>query len=869
MNSAVSRRLLFALLVALAIAPAAVHGRAYPRLGEDVAPTAEAIVLELDPAGADYRGSIRVDLEVRKATPTVRFHARGQELSDIALADASGKAVAVTLARQDDIAVLTASQPIAAGRYRLSLSFTQKYNTRAVALYKAEFEGAPYLFTQLEATEAREAFPCWDEPGFKIPWSLTVTIPDGQTAVSNMPVEKDTASGGRRTLVFAASPPMPSYLVALAVGTLETVSVPGTSMPTRIVTAGGQSALAGVMAKETPAIVAALERYFGRPYPYPKLDLIAVPEFAYGAMENAGAIVFADRYLLADPARVGPAELSDMITVTAHEIAHMWFGDLVTMQWWDDFWLNESFADWMADKVSAEVHPELDYALDEVDSRNRALAADARPSAMAIRPEGEATPDLAMQNVGQIYAKGSAVLSMVEHWIGEEAFRRGVLDYLKAHEWRNATGPDLWNALGKAAGKDVAGVLTGFITQSGAPLVTVEPLAAHGYRFRQTRYAPAGVEAPATLWRVPLALRWRDQAGVHEWSGEMPAATLEVALPATGEIAWLQPNAEAGGYYRYSLPRRELDALLAASGELSPAERIGLVGNLDALLLAGALPGDRYLDALGRLASDPEPAMTRAVAEKLAAANRIVPAEASSDYAAFLRSVLGPQAAALGWRPAPGERIATTLLRPMLLQLVGDEGEDPALRAESRRLTQAALADASAVDESVADTVFALAARDGDRALYDAYRARFEGAASPGDRQRFLAALGRFEDPALAQAALDYSLTDAVRPTEMRTIFLAVGFGSHREDMVFDWLTRNYSAVADRIPPFARAFLPFAAGGCSAERWKKAEAFFADPAHRAPGIEQQLAQVSDNVGACVRLREREGQAVKRWLAANR
>ncbi len=327
-----SLRALFALAVLALAAARPAAAREVPRLGDAAAPTAQAISLTLDPAKSDYRGAIRVDLDVRRATSEVRFHARGQELLEIALTDAAGKVHPTTLGRQDDMAVLTAPEPLAPGRYRLALSFTQKYNERAVALYKADFQGTPYLFTQLEATEAREAFPCWDEPAFKIPWTLTLTVPAGQTAISNMPVASESENDGSRTVTFAASPPMPSYLVAIAVGPFELVPVPGTSMPTRIVTAKGQSALAAVAARETPAIVAALESYFGRPYPYSKLDLIAVPEFAYGAMENAGAITFADRILLADAARVDPAQLRALVNVTAHELAHMWFGDLVTMR---------------------------------------------------------------------------------------------------------------------------------------------------------------------------------------------------------------------------------------------------------------------------------------------------------------------------------------------------------------------------------------------------------------------------------------------------------------------------------------------------------------------------------------------------------
>ncbi|MFY9824152.1 MAG: M1 family metallopeptidase, partial [Thermoanaerobaculia bacterium] len=464
-----------ALSAVVALAPAAM---AEPRLGGDVVPTFEAVRLRLDPARADYSGAVAVDLDVRRATAQVRFHARGQTFTRLALSQ-GGRDVPVEVERgENGYTVARARAPLAPGAYRLTIDFTQAFDTRAVSLYRTEKDGRAYAYTQFEAADARGAFPCWDEPGFKIPWQVTLEVPGALQAVANTPLEKEQSgepAGEWKTLTFARTPPLPSYLLAVAVGTFDSTPIPGLSVPGRVVSPAGQGKLAGLAAETTPALLAALERYFGQPYPFAKLDLIAVPE-RFGAMENPGAITFTDSILLTDPG-IPSAEHRALLTyVTAHELAHMWFGDLVTMAWWDDLWLNESFADWMTLKVGDQVFPANGASLKALKDLNAVMGSDAQPSARPIRKE-IAEPDQAMQAVGVTYGKGKAVLAMFESWLGPEVFRKGVLDHLRAHAWGNAVAADFWAALERASGrKDVAATLAGFLDQPGLPLVQVEPL---------------------------------------------------------------------------------------------------------------------------------------------------------------------------------------------------------------------------------------------------------------------------------------------------------------------------------------------------------------------------------------------------------
>ncbi|HEX5132893.1 MAG TPA: M1 family metallopeptidase, partial [Candidatus Krumholzibacteria bacterium] len=357
-----------------------------PRLDPNVSPTSESIVLDLDANQESYTGSVRVELTVAHATREFLFHAEEMTLDEVNLTGAKGK-VALEIATGGDRGTqrATCAAELAPGQYTLAIRFSKPYNTRAVGLYRVVHEGQGYLFTQMEAMDARKAFPCWDEPIYKIPYQLTVTIPLQQEAVSNTPVEKEVRGADTKTLTFKKLPPTSSYLIALAAGPLESVPITGMKMPGRVYMTKGQKKLGKYAASITPEIVAALEEYFGIPYPYDKLDLIAVPEFWPGAMENPGAITYRDGLLLVDPQSTSTSRLRTLGYVTAHEIAHMWFGDYVTMAWWDDLWLNESFADWLSEKIAVKLYPDSDLETNYAQEVNRTMIGDARPSTTPVR----------------------------------------------------------------------------------------------------------------------------------------------------------------------------------------------------------------------------------------------------------------------------------------------------------------------------------------------------------------------------------------------------------------------------------------------------------------------------------------------------
>jgi alanyl aminopeptidase len=858
-----------AVLLAVLAAPAAADTPSAPpgsghRLGTDVVPVFQAIRLTADAHKADYMGSVRIELDVRKPVSAFSLHARDIEVSSVALTGPAG-AVEVRHGGDRGRLDLATASPLRPGRHVLEIDFSNEYDTQATGLYKVVVGSDSYLFTQFEADDARQAFPCWDEPAFKIPYELTVVVPEGDQAVSNTPPVSDTVKDGQRTVVFGRTKPLPSYLLALATGPLEFTPIPGMSVPGRVVTVKGASGLAGEAVRTTPPVLAALERYFGRPYPYEKLDLIAVPEFWPGAMENAGAITFRDTVLLLDARGASAFQRRLLVEINAHEMAHMWFGDLVTMEWWDDLWLNESFASWMGDKAAAEAYPEFGTEVAVMEGTQFAMSTDARLTTRAIRQPVSSLDNLLQSADELAYQKGQAVLSMVETWIGPEAFRRGVLDYLAAHEWRNAVAADLWNALSKAAGKDVAGVMATFLDQPGVPLVTVDAVEGSRVRLSQRRFANQGASPPATTWRIPLALKYETGGAIRNrvvlLGGPSDTVTLE------GPVAWVHPNANERGYYRWSVPSATRRAI-AEGGErvMTVRERVGFVGNASALLDAGSLRGDEYLQLLLPFARDPDPQVVGAVVDALEKVKRaFVTAELEATFAGYVRGLLAPSLERIGMERRPDEAEAVSLLRPQLLLWLGRDGRDPAVLAHAAKVAAAYLADPAGADPSVVGVALKLRALSGDRALFDEYRRRLEAATVPADRERFLSALGYFRAPDLMEEALRFAAAGPLRPQEMFEIPQGVGTAVAEEARPYRFMKENYDAIRAKIPPMFLVFMTHFANGCSEERARDASAFFSEPPHSVPGTDKEMAKVAEGVRDCAALRSREGGAVASYL----
>ncbi|MGA7616904.1 MAG: M1 family aminopeptidase [Thermoanaerobaculia bacterium] len=862
-----SSSLAAALLIVLATATALATPPGPGRLDPNVGPTLEVVHLKLDPASESYTGSVQIDLHVENATSRFLLNADGPKITRLRLESANRVIPAKFEQQEKGIVQVTTEEPISAGKATLSIDFTAPFNTRAVGLYRMTKDGQAYAFTQFEAADGRRAFPMWDEPAWKIPFDLTLTIPSRLEAVANTPIEKSVDEGdGWKTLHFAVTRPLPSYLVAIAVGPFEFVPIKGMKVPGRVVTPAGEAALGKIAAEETPRIIAALDRYFTIDYPFRKLDLIAVPEFWPGAMENAGAITYADNILLLDPKSVTPDQMRNLIRVTAHEAAHQWFGDLVTMQWWDDLWLNESFADWMGDKITSELAPEYEHDLVELQSIQGIYNLDARASVGAIRQK-VTYADEGLADVGLAYDKGKAVLRMVEQWVGPETFRRGIIAYLHQHQWGNATGSDLWSALAKSSGQDVAGPLKTFLDQPGFPLIDVTLLDGGKVRLRQQRFVNAGVDSPAEQWTVPVFLRYSDRTEVKSLTVLLSKPEQTFQLDAK-KIDWIDPNADSNGYYRWNVDRAMMHRLAKHASEwLDPRERIAFIGNLSSLLDGGFIHGDDYLQMLGEFANDPQPRVLTAVLQGLAKVDRAFVNESDRPaFARYLRKTLRPALDRYGLQKKAGEDAVVTSFRPQLLEWLGIDAADPEIRAFGKKAATSYIKDPSSIDPAIAGVALRIAAADGDQALFDTFRKGIETAESPTIRAQYLGAMSAFDDPKLRAEALDYALHGGLRPNEL----FRIPFGAMRTDeahrVVYSWFTSNYDELTGRIPPAFLGFMPQIAAGCDAKTLASAEKFFSEERHRTEETEKTMKRVEDQVNDCVNLRNREGSRVAKYLA---
>ena len=872
-----SRRLLTALALCALASPAFAFpgtGSAIERLGDNVMPSQETLQLALDPQKDGYSGTATILVEIKSATDTVFFTAKKMQLDHVTIAtrtkSKTGVPIALT-ATADDAGVVAAVAPsrLAPGLYTLAVAFSNAYDRRANALYKVIVDGESYLFTDFEPADARSAWPCFDEPAFKIPWRISVTVPTGAKVVGNMPIAKQKKLDAASTeMTFEPSPPLPSYLIALAVGPLEFVPVTGMDIPGNIVTVKGRAAFAAEAARQMPKIVTALEGYFGMKFPYPKCDLLAVPEFYAGAMENAGAVTFREEILLYDPKTGTARQQGRMAGTIAHELSHMWFGDLVTLAWWNDVWLNESFASWLGDKISFQVFPEFANDLKQVHDVQRAMTIDARPSTRVIRSLGTGKDESLDRLFDRLsYDKGQAVLQMFEAWIGPNVFRQGVALYIHQHSWGNATSDDLWRALSRAAGHDISKALSGFITQPGIPLVTAEIQPDGQVKLTQTRFHNEGATVTPAQWQIPVLLKYGVAGRPHTKWVLLTEDTQTFALPDAAKPDWIDPNGNESGYYRWSVPGAALLSLAdSATKDLNARERLGFLANAGALLDAGLLRGDEYLRVLTKFSGDTEPEVTQSQIEGLTKVrDTFVEKEDRPVFAAYVRQTLEPVLGRIGMRPKLGEPDGVTTLRPTVLQWLGDDGADTAVQSYVDSLGRVYRTNPGAVDASLADVAVRLPATRGDAALYSSYRTHLEQAKLPVDRARWLTGLGSFYQPALVDSALDYALHGRLRPQERGNLTRAMLEHKDNQQKLFEWMMTNRDELIAQTTPTAAAFMPTYAGGCDTERLAKAKEFFAEPAHQAPGVNMMLAQVSDAVTDCSNLKEREGAPVRAFL----
>ncbi len=841
------------------------------RLDKGVFPVFQAVNLLVDADEDSYSGSVTMDLKVVARTNTFRFHAEDLEIEKITLSGGLGLMETSYKIGPKGTVTLETGRNMAPGDYSLTIRFSNDFNRQAVSLYKTETEGSAYTFTQFESEYARQAFPCWDEPEFKIPWQVTLTVPEGHRAVSNTPAVMEEVKDGYRTVAFKKTAPMPVYLVALATGPLDAIPVTGMSVPGKIYTIKDRASLANEMARVSAPILRELENYFDRPYPYEKLDQLAVPEFLWGAMENVGAIVYRDSIVLMDEGAVTFDRRKRLAGIVAHEMAHMWFGNLVTTRWWNDIWLNESFASWMGNKITDRAFPDFKLSQTNVAYGQRAMKVDALPSTPTIRRQHLASDDPEKMFDSLSYNKGMAVLGMVEQWMGEENFRRGMQEYMKVFAWGNATSDDLWSILDRHTESNLTALMGSFIDQPGVPLVSAEILPGNRLRLAQKRLINYGLKMPAAaLWQIPVVLRYWDGHELRTEKLLLWENSQTFDLPAEGPILWVHPNVGEKGYYCWQAQPAVLKKLARYSSEiLDLRERVGFIDNLTALFKAGNLGGRAYLQTLGIFAHDSSPQVLQTLAGAVGALYlTFISEETEEAYGAYLRTILKPALDKIGLQRQDGEAEAVASLRATLLGRLAGRGNDTEVRKYAQSLASAYLEKPDSIDPSLAGAALNATAFHGDIELFEQIRKKFESTEFPAERSRLLNALGSFRKPEMLAYSLEYSLTADLRPHESMAIPQRWSADPQFQQRVFSWMMEHYETIKKRTPPRYLGMLPTLVDGRDIQLLEEARQFFSSHGRMTPMIEKRLAEVSDQVLHRARLKDKESESIAKYLAAS-
>ena len=858
------------------------------RLPSWAVPQSYQIAFKVDPAQQDFSGTTTIKVKLAKASDHVWLDGAELKVSKVTVTDAAGKTHEAKYVDADPKAGVVRvdfGSTLSAGEITLKFEYTAPLNAQLQGLYKVTAKGQPYAMTQMEPISARYAFPSFDEPGFKTPFDISITLPEKDVAVANtQQVSEKPAGQGWKTVTFAQTLPLPTYLVAFAVGPWDITPTAEISpdayrskpLPLRGIAAAGEAHRMSHVISETPSIIHALENYYGFGYPWDKLDVLAAPDFSAGAMENAGLVTFRDWLLLLDkdsPAR----NVRGSFNVTAHELAHQWTGDTVTLAWWNDIWLNEAFATWMQEKVTEEVHPEYRADLDRVRGAQGAMGNDSLVSARKIRQPITGNGDIETAFDGITYQKGAAVMGMFENYVGDKTFQKGMRAYIQAHKFGNATADDLVNAIATAAGKGDAfkHAFKSFLDQSGVPYVQTKLEQKNGQtvlELKQSRYLPLGSRGDSQrIWGVPVCVRYGTADGSKVACDMLDKATGSVVLAGASNPTWVMPNANAAGYYRFSLDKGELDALVKEVAKLSDAEQLAYADAIGASFQHGDLDAGQVLAALKPLT---ESKTSQVFTAPLARVSWIYHHVAKTDaqrarIADWVKAAYLPKLEALGYQRKPGESEDDSLLRSTLAGALAFDYKLPAVRAALLQQGEAALKkkadgrlDLTAANPDLLGDALGVAVQTQGKSAVDALIAELPQTSDPALRNGILGGLASVEDPALAEQVRDFAISKPVKVGEMASLLRSGRDTEAQRNAMWTWFTGHYPQILKRTGSFAGGYLPMlaAGGGCSTAEAQRVQAFFKPRLNDAAGISRGLAQTSESIELCAALQAKQDPA---------
>jgi aminopeptidase N len=841
------------------------------RLPTNAKPDHYTLALTPDIAAATFAGTETIDLTLAAPSKTITLNAIELQIKSVT---ADGLPGVVSYDASKEQATFTFPKALPAGHVSVATAFTGILNDKLRGFYLSKTAARNYAVTQFESTDARRAFPCFDEPALKATFSISLTVDKRDTVISNTNVVSDEPSGpDKHTFTFAETPKMSTYLVAFLVGDFDCSSKGSADgVPIRVCSTPDKVKLTHFALEAAEHFLTYYDTYFGIKYPMPKLDLIAIPDFEAGAMENFGAITYRETDLLVDDEDAIGAK-KNVASVVAHEMAHQWFGDMVTMQWWDNLWLNEGFATWMQDKAAGEWHPAWHYEQGVASDLDGTLNSDASRTTRPIRAKADTPAEINQMFDGIAYGKAGAVIGMIENWVGPDLFRQGVHNYLSAHLYANATAEDFWNAQTSTSHLPVDKVMSSFILKPGVPLLTFSDQNGSSVPVSQTRFfldpaAPAGQHSETLAsdvpngWTIPVCLKTGQAPHCQLLSPSAPVVALPAGTP------FFYANAADKGYYRVSYTPDQLRAIDAnVETALTVPERIGFLGDRWALTRAGQGSVGDFLDLALALKKDPNAeVLDSSLGSILQIDNRIATDDDRARLEAVIRAQYGPIYDALAAAGGDNATYDQHQERTELFGALGTAG-DPDILSQARDVTTQLFDGKKPADPDIVDTAVGLAAATGNEEFYNRILTVSQKTSDPSLAIESLQVLTRFRNPALVTRTLDYAVSGAVRNQDS-WILIAIEL-SQREtrDIAWPWVQAHWDKVSAQLTTASGAQLVSATGSfCSAEAHQQVASFFAT--HKVDAADRSLAKALDAIDACVRLRETQEPKLHAWLAAH-
>jgi len=834
------------------------------RLPGTVLPEHYALTLTPDLKAATFSGIETIDVILTKPTTSITLNASELTFGSVKISSAGKDQMAtVSLDGEKEQATFTVPNELAAGKASVRIEYNGILNGELRGFYLSKTEKRNYAVTQFESTDARRAFPSFDEPAFKATFDVTLVVDKGDTAISNGPIvsDKPGPAADKHAIKFLTTPKMSTYLVAFLVGDFKCSSGTQDGVAIRTCSTPDKVALTPYGVDVAKYVLHYYNSYFGIPYPLKKLDLIGLPDFEAGAMENFGAITYRETALLIDPKTASENAKREVALVIAHEMAHQWFGDLVTMQWWDNLWLNEGFATWMENKPVAAMHPE--WNIDQVVTAglNSTLNIDAQPTTRAIRARAETREEIEQMFDGISYGKASDVLLTVENYVGPETFRKGVHNYLSSHLYGNATAENFWNSQTAVSHKPIDKVMESLIGQAGVPLLTFGQPSGGKVSVSQRRfYLSPSIEPDASQkWTLPVCFK---TAGNKQDCQLLTHESTSLNVPEN------QPffaNAGGKGYYRTAYTPGDYSAITAhLESALTPAERISLIGDEWAQVRANKATVGDYLNLVSAVKGDANADVISSTLDGLSSIWERVAATPQDKEAleAWCRQTFAPQYAKLG-PPSASDTPNEKQLRALLFATLGN-AKDPQILAQAREISQKYLADPNSIDPNLAQTALQITARNGDAALFDELQKVAETSTNPEIQSGALHLLALFENPELAQRALQYAVSGKVRNQDA-AIQLAISLDSdENRELTWKFIQDHWDEVKKEFTPeLGSALVGATSAFCSESDRDKVSQFFST--HRVPAADQTLKHSIERINGCIELRKLQEPNLHAWL----